>query len=114
MARKLILTATAIAASVFASASEFGDISVECDGLDKAGVQRCLDIIARHQFGPEHTMRPLSLADRTAINAVLHHDAKAVLVVLPDGSVLLGHDDGDRIVGLPCEASPCPEHWSGH
>ena len=115
MARTLILAAVAIAAaSVFANASEFDDLSAQCIGLDDAGLKRCLGIIARHEFGPEHQMRPLSLAERTAINAVLQRDPKAVIVVLPDGSALLGHNDGDRIVGLPCEATPCTDHWSGH
>ena len=108
-----LLTPAAIAISVFASVSEYDGLSAQCIGLDNTGLKRCLGIITRYEFGAEHKMQPLSLAERTAINAVLQRDPKAVLVVLPDGSALLGHNDGDRIVGLPCEANPCPEHWSG-
>jgi hypothetical protein len=35
-------------------------------------------------------------------------DPLAVIVVLPDGSFVIGQTVADRLIGIPCEANPCP------
>jgi hypothetical protein len=88
-------------------AARFNTLSASCIGLDNTGTKRCLDIIARQVFGPLHPMRSWTLAEKTAIEAITPADPQAVIVVLPDGSVVMGQTVSERVVGIPCEAGPC-------
>jgi hypothetical protein len=88
--------------------AKFNTLSASCIGLDNAGTKRCMDIIARHIFGPLHNLHPFTLAEKTAIDAILAADPQAFVVVLPDGSFAIGQTVTDRVIGIPCEASPCP------
>jgi hypothetical protein len=90
------------------AAGDFDTLSAQCIGLESGGMKRCLQIIARHKFAPLHNLNQLTLAEKTAIDAIMAADPKAILVVLPDGSFVIGHDYGDRFVYIPCEATPCP------
>ena len=117
--KKVVLVGIALACSAAVTAADtvndirakFNTISRSCIGLDDRGTQRCLDIVARHVFAPVHPLNQLTLAEKTAIDAIMSADPKALLVVLPDGSFVVGQDWGDRFVYIPCEATPCPARW---
>jgi hypothetical protein len=114
--KKVVLVGITLACSAAVTAADtpanisgkFNTLSASCIGLDNAGMKRCMDIIARHVFGPLHALRTFTLAEKTAIDAVMGADKQAVLVVLPDGSFVIGQTVSDRLIGIPCEANPCP------
>jgi len=108
--KKVALVGVAMACCAAVTASDFNSLSASCIGLDKQGTQRCMDIIARHKFAPLPTMRPFTLAEKTAVEAILAGDPQAVIVVLPDGSFDIGQPVVDRVIGIPCKANPCPTH----
>jgi hypothetical protein len=108
--KKIVLVGIALACSAAVTAADFDTLAASCVGLDNAGTKRCLDIIARHKFGPLHTLRSFTLAEKTAIDAIMAADPQAVIVVLPDGSFVIGQTVSDRVIGIPCEANPCPSH----
>jgi len=107
---KRISLAFTLSCSAMAVAADFNTMSASCIGLDNLGMKRCLDIIARHAFGALPNMRPFTLAEKTAIDAILASDPKAVVVLLPDGSFAIGQPVIDRVIGIPCESNPCPSH----
>jgi len=94
-------------------ASDFGALTAQCIGLERAGQQQCMNIIARYKFGPPATPRTLTLAERTALDAIRAADSQAILVLLPDGSYTIGEMlPGDTLANrfyyIPCTANPCP------
>lgn len=114
--KKVVLVGMTLACSAAVTAADaptkiagkFTTLSASCIGLDNPGTQRCMDIIARHVFGTFHALRSFTLAEKTAIEAIMGADPQAVIVVLPDGSFLIGQTISDRLIGIPCEANPCP------
>jgi hypothetical protein len=105
---KIVLVSFALAASAAVTAADFDALTASCVGFDEAGTKRCLDIVSRHNYGPLPKMRPFTLAEKTAINAIVAADKQSVVVVLPDGSFVVGQQVADRVIGIPCESSPCP------
>ena len=105
--KRLVLLSIAIVCCAAVAAADFDTLAASCVGLDDAGMTRCMGIIARHKFGAFPNMRPFTLAEKTAIDAVMAEDSRAVIVVLPDGSFVIGQPIGDRVIGIPCEANPC-------
>jgi hypothetical protein len=108
--KKIVLVCFTLAASAAITAADFDALSASCVGFDEVDTKRCLDIIARHNYGPLPKMRPSTLAEKAAINAIVAADKQAVIVVLPDGSFVVGQQVADRVIGIPCESSPCPTH----
>jgi hypothetical protein len=98
----------AVACSAAALADDFATSTAQCIGLDDPGMKRCIAIIARHNYGALPKLRTFTLAEKTAIDAVMVADPKAVIVVMPDGSFVIGQTVADRLIGIPCEANPCP------
>jgi len=98
----------AVACSAAAIADDFTTSTAQCIGLDDSGMKRCIAIIARHNYGALHKLRTFTLAEKTAIDAIMAADPKAVIVVLPDGSFVIGQTVADRLIGIPCAANPCP------
>jgi hypothetical protein len=108
--KKIVLVGIALASSAAVTAADFDTLASSCIGLDDAGMKRCLDILARHKFGALPKMRPFTLAEKTAIDAIMVGDPQAVIVVLPDGSFVVGQPIANRVIGIPCESNPCPSH----
>jgi hypothetical protein len=106
--KTFVLFVIAVTCCALVAAADFKDLAASCIGLDDAGTKRCLAIVARHTYGPFHNLRPFTLAEKTAIDAIMAADSKAVIVVLPDGSFVIGQTFPDRVIGIPCEANPCP------
>jgi hypothetical protein len=90
-----------------ASAVDYLGLTASCIGLDKPGTKLCMDIMARAELGAFPPMRELTLAEKTAIDAIMAADSKAVVVILPDGSFVVGRSFGERLVGIPCASNPC-------
>jgi hypothetical protein len=104
---KLLLAAVGLACCTVGGAADYISLSASCIGLDEPGTKRCMDIIARHSFGALAKIRDLTLAERTAFDAILAADPKAILVVLPDGNVEVGQFVTSRSIGIPCASNPC-------
>jgi hypothetical protein len=105
--KKAMFAVAALVLSTTASAADTLSLSTSCIGLDEPGMKLCMDIIARTELGAFAPMRALTLAEKTAINAIMAADSKAVVVILPDGSFVIGHSLGDRLIGIPCTSNPC-------
>jgi hypothetical protein len=78
-----------------------------CIGLDDAGMKRCMEIIARHQFGALPNFPQLTLAEKTAIDAIMAADPKAILIVFPGGQFAIGQPVTSRAFAVPCKSNPC-------
>jgi hypothetical protein len=102
---KVVLAAATLACSAAISADDFTKLTISCIGLDDAGLDRCMGIIARHEYGALPNMHAFTLAEKTAVNAVMAADPKAVVVILADGSFVIGHTVGDRLIGIPCQSN---------
>jgi hypothetical protein len=108
--KKVALIGIALGCSAAGTAADYNTLAPSCIGLDDAGMKRCLGIIARHEFGALPNLRPFTLAEKTAINAIMAGDPQAVIVVLPNGSFVIGQPVTNRVIGIPCESNPCPDH----
>ncbi len=111
----LALSAAVTAADIDAkAATDTEALTAQCMGLEKAGYIQCIQIIYRYKLGPPATPQKLTLAEKTGIDAIMKSDPLAVLVLLTDGSYTIGHVlSGDtlanRLLYIPCNATPCPK-----
>jgi hypothetical protein len=105
--KRLTVAAAAVACSVGIGADDYDKLSASCIGLDKEGMSLCMQLIARHQFGALPTAHDLTLAEKTAVNAILAADSKSFLIIMADGSFVVGQRVSDRLIAIPCDANPC-------
>jgi hypothetical protein len=104
--RSLFTLGIALACS--AAAADSNALMASCIGLDGTGMTRCMGIIARSEYGPLPSIRPFTLAEKTGIDAVMAAHPQTFIVVLPDGSFVIGQQVANRVIGIPCESNPCP------
>jgi hypothetical protein len=105
--KKSMLAAVALVLGSVAGAADNASLEASCSGLDDLAVKSCLDIIKRYQFGALTAMRIHTLSEKTAFSAIMAADPKAVVVVLPTGSSVLGRIVSDRVIAIPCNTYPC-------
>jgi hypothetical protein len=103
--RAFVAAVGALLLSTAVGADDYTQLTKPCTGLDGPSTQRCMEIIARHMFAPMPKMRRLTLAEKTAMDAILAVDPKAVMVVLADGTVEMGHRGNNRTIDIPCTSS---------
>jgi hypothetical protein len=117
-----LLFIVALALSFTVSADDVGTynaavekLTAQCQGLDTGGYEQCLKIIYRYAYGNPANPPPMTLAEKTGIDAVMESDRLAVIVLLPDGSRVLGHVlPGDTLANRYHAATACfdckPQH----